>query len=57
MSKDEPNLKALFAGTQMTLVAIFLTVLGTVEALDFLLGFGILLALAGTVVVGFGIKR
>ncbi|WP_435365804.1 hypothetical protein [Haloarchaeobius sp. DYHT-AS-18] len=57
MSRDELNLKAVFAGTQMTLIAIFFAVLGTIEGLGALLGVGILLVVAGTVVVGLGVNR
>ena len=55
MSGRQPSLRALFTGTQMTLVAIVLVLLG--EASTFLFGAGILLAVAGTFIVGVEVFR
>ncbi|WP_410766714.1 hypothetical protein [Haloferax sp. DFSO60] len=51
MGQDEPNIKALFLGTQLTLLAIFLVVLGRVVTLWTLIGTGILLAGLGSLTV------
>jgi hypothetical protein len=51
MSQDEPNVKALFLGTQLTLLAIFLVVLGRAVALWTLIGTGIVLAGLGSLTV------
>lgn len=55
MERNEPNVKAMFAGVQMTLVAIVLLLIG--GSFDALSGVGLLLAAAGTAVVGIAIKR
>lgn len=52
---EEPNVKAMFAGVQMTLLAIILLLLGRLY--NILLGVGLLLAVAGTAIVGIAINR
>ncbi|MCU4800395.1 hypothetical protein OB920_08445 [Halobacteria archaeon HArc-gm2] len=55
MTGDEPNVKAMFAGVQMTLLAIVFLIVG--ESIDALSGVGLLLAVAGTAVTSIAIKR
>lgn len=55
MDGDGPNVKAMFAGVQMTLLAIVFLLVG--ESIDALSGVGLLLAAAGTAVVGIAITR
>lgn len=55
MTGDEPNVKAMFAGVQMTLLAIVFLIVG--ESIDALSGVGFLLAVAGTAVTSIAIKR
>lgn len=53
VSETDPYLKGMFAGTQMTLLAVVLLVLDT----SVLFGLGLLLAAAGTAVVAISIYR
>ncbi len=55
MDENEPNVKAMFAGVQMTLLAIVCLLAS--QLVGALAGVGLLLAAAGTVVVGIAIKR
>lgn len=53
MNGEKPNVKPMFAGIQLTLLAIFLQLL----SFDMFLELSILLAVAGTAVVAIAIKR
>lgn len=54
MDGNGPNVKVVFAGVQMTLIAIVLLLLD--QTIDTLSGAALLLAAVGTIAVSLGIK-
>jgi len=58
MTERFSTMQTLFAGTQVTLLGIFALMLGVVlpeASVDAFAGAGILAAIAGTAVVGYGV--